>query len=335
MASFLEIVVQHLTQRVQSRESEDNMTRINGLDQGKAHGQVLVSKPPFKSDVSQGIHGLEDPRRVQSGVSAQDPRRIHSVYALGESLRQSTLGSVENKQESFQKPRLLAKPVAPMEDIQVIEDFSSDDEVIPVNSKMIKKALGDTPSVSTVNELKNILFAPDRVKCFPPEWIGKGFQFNNHPDMSYGLIQIKGGPCGLLAALQSHILRILISQQKPRDRLRPIAAHCEQALVFAIADILWNTNKTSAYLVLTTPGKGDLFNQLSLLRLYSLPDLQQAIKNNLKQFTSHSGDHHGIIQLLLSAILSRGVAQIRQDMDHQGNTLMGRHGYCTQVIPLI
>ena len=39
---------------------------------------------------------------------------------------------------------------------------------------------------------------------------------------------------------------------------------------------------------------------------------------------------HGIIQFLFSVILSRGIDNIKQDMDEPENKLMGRHGYCTQ-----
>ena len=39
---------------------------------------------------------------------------------------------------------------------------------------------------------------------------------------------------------------------------------------------------------------------------------------------------NGIIQFLFSLILSRGIENIRNDMDERDGRLMGRHSYCTQ-----
>lgn len=44
--------------------------------------------------------------------------------------------------------------------------------------------------------------------------------------------------------------------------------------------------------------------------------------------TENRGD--GIIQFLLSVILSRGVKQVRGDMDEWSEGVMGKHSYCTQ-----
>jgi len=42
--------------------------------------------------------------------------------------------------------------------------------------------------------------------------------------------------------------------------------------------------------------------------------------------------YHGIIQLLYSLILTRGIDTIKdEDMDESDVRLIGRHGYCTQV----
>eukprot|EP00198_Chlamydomonas_reinhardtii_P006027 XP_001695363.1 predicted protein [Chlamydomonas reinhardtii] len=43
-----------------------------------------------------------------------------------------------------------------------------------------------------------------------------------------------------------------------------------------------------------------------------------------------SEDGWGVVLLVMSAALSRGVANVRADMDEPNNSLMGMHGYCTQ-----
>ena len=39
----------------------------------------------------------------------------------------------------------------------------------------------------------------------------------------------------------------------------------------------------------------------------------------------------GVILFLLSVILTRGIQNIYSDMDRPDGTLIGQHGYCTQV----
>ena len=60
-------------------------------------------------------------------------------------------------------------------------------------------------------------------------------------ELAYGLIQTKGGPCGLLASLQAHIIKQLASKSSRSSRLRPIAHESEFALVNAMTDIIWQS----------------------------------------------------------------------------------------------
>jgi hypothetical protein len=39
----------------------------------------------------------------------------------------------------------------------------------------------------------------------PPSW-QQGFFFNSHPGLEFGLVQLQGGPCGVLASVQAHVL---------------------------------------------------------------------------------------------------------------------------------
>jgi hypothetical protein len=45
---------------------------------------------------------------------------------------------------------------------------------------------------------------------------------------------------------------------------------------------------------------------------------------------TNSSRSNGLVQFLLSLILSRGIENIRNDMDEREGRLMGRHSYCTQ-----
>ena len=42
----------------------------------------------------------------------------------------------------------------------------------------------------------------------PPSW-RQGFFFNSKPGLQFGLVQLQGGPCGVIAAVQAHVLAAL------------------------------------------------------------------------------------------------------------------------------
>ena len=69
-------------------------------------------------------------------------------------------------------------------------------------------------SVTPINlqnalDLKMIIFGSGK-SCFNNEWRRQGFYFSNHQALKYGLVQEKGGPCGLLASVQAWVLCFLL-----------------------------------------------------------------------------------------------------------------------------
>ncbi|KAI8928315.1 hypothetical protein BC831DRAFT_118215 [Entophlyctis helioformis] len=183
---------------------------------------------------------------------------------------------------------------------------------------------------------------PDQVRgrsWFGEEWLGKGFVFRDTIDLAYGLVQLKGGPCGLLAAVQAHVIKNLVNATAftcvANGRLRPTVTHARLALIQSIAEMAWQAGKHAnrAVIVITSAGvaSGDaLTDSLEYHTFTNYAATAGFIESHISQFMTHDGPSHGIIQLLLSLILSRGVDRIRQDMDTAEQTLMGRHSYCTQ-----
>lgn len=62
----------------------------------------------------------------------------------------------------------------------------------------------------------------------------------------------------------------------------------------------------------------------------SKSDLQEGIAKHLGQFNHDENRGNGLIQFLLSAIVSRGASQVKDDMDEWSEALIGKHSYCTQ-----
>ena len=187
--------------------------------------------------------------------------------------------------------------------------------------------------------LRRLVFGTATGRSFSQEWKRQGFFFCDLPEIEFGLIQLKGGPCGLLAALQAYILKFLLfqSEQPTSKALSPNGALRRLALRQALSEVLWRAGGhrcVSVALLAPSPHFGSNsgykcdqlteFLQVHLLR--SLEELNSFLEQNLNQFMHESP---GCILLLYSALLSRGLAAAEKDMD-SGSQLIGAHGYCTQ-----
>ncbi|XP_023777778.1 probable ubiquitin carboxyl-terminal hydrolase MINDY-4 isoform X5 [Cyanistes caeruleus] len=203
--------------------------------------------------------------------------------------------------------------------------------------QIVSKAI----DISLAKELKNLLFGSS-LCCFSEEWKMQSFTFNNIPQLKYGIVQKKGGPCGVLAAVQACVLQQLIFADSNRNKdtrcLQPSEAHRTKCLSLALADILWRAGDHEKALValpsgrqqFTPTGKYKADGILETLILHSATryeDLIGFLQQNIHQFEIGP---YGCILLTVSVILSRSINLVRNDFDVLTNRLIGSHGYCTQ-----
>ncbi|NXL30165.1 MINY4 hydrolase, partial [Glaucidium brasilianum] len=194
---------------------------------------------------------------------------------------------------------------------------------------------------SLAKELKNLLFGSS-LCCFSEEWKIQSFTFNNIPQLKYGIVQKKGGPCGVLAAVQACVLQQLIFADSNRNKdtrcLQPSEVHRTECLTMAIAGILWRAGSNEKAIValpsgrqqFTPIGKYKADGILETLVLHSATryeDLIVFLQQNIHQFEIGPC---GCILLTVSVILSRSINLVRNDFDVLTNRLIGSHGYCTQ-----
>ncbi|KYO47020.1 protein FAM188B [Alligator mississippiensis] len=195
--------------------------------------------------------------------------------------------------------------------------------------------------ISLAKEIKNLLFGSS-LCCFSEEWKIQSFTFNNIPQLKYGIVQKKGGPCGVLAAVQACVLQELIFGDSGRNSearcLQPSEAHRTKCLTVAIADILWRAGENEKAVIalpsgrqqFTPVGKYKADGVLETLMLHTITkyeDLTIFLQKNIHQFETGPC---GCILLTLSVILSRSIHLVRSDFDVATNRLIGIHGYCTQ-----
>ncbi|XP_058036206.1 probable ubiquitin carboxyl-terminal hydrolase MINDY-4 isoform X2 [Ahaetulla prasina] len=190
-------------------------------------------------------------------------------------------------------------------------------------------------------DLKTLLFGSS-LGCFNEEWKMQSFTFNENPELKYGIVQNKGGPCGVLAAVQAHVLQHLIFGDSSRNStvgcLRPSDPERIQCLILALAGVLWRAGGNERVVLTLTTGtqqftpagkyKPDGILEMLLLHfITTYEDLLMFLQQNIHQFESGP---HGCILLTLSVILSRSIDGVRGDVDVTASTLIGAHGYCTQ-----
>ncbi|NXN91998.1 MINY4 hydrolase, partial [Rhinopomastus cyanomelas] len=234
-----------------------------------------------------------------------------------------------------------------MKDVLELVDVEDEETTSEVNKnrdlstlytlQVVSKAI----DISLAKELKNLLFGSS-LCCFSEEWKIQSFTFNNTPQLKYGIVQKKGGPCGVLAAVQACVLQQLIFADSNRNKdtrcLQPSEVQRTKCLTMAIADILWRAGGNEKAIValpsgrqqFTPIGKYKADGILETLILHSATkyeDLIVFLQQNIHQFEIGPC---GCILLTVSVILSRSINLVRNDFDVLTNRLIGSHGYCTQ-----
>ncbi|XP_067824395.1 probable ubiquitin carboxyl-terminal hydrolase MINDY-4 [Heptranchias perlo] len=234
------------------------------------------------------------------------------------------------------------------ERLQIADIDDDDDELdevseIPLLSSLRKHHIDSKPiDQSLAIQLKNLLFGSSFC-CFAEEWKIQSFTFNELPDLKYGIVQKKGGPCGVLAAIQACVLQKLVfedvaSSSNETMELQPSNAQRSQSLALAIANILWRAGDRRRAVVALSTGRQQFIpagkykadgtiETIILNTLTNFKDLTTFLQQNVGQFEIGP---FGCILLTLSAILSRSIDLVKSDFDVPTSTLIGAHGYCTQ-----
>jgi len=170
------------------------------------------------------------------------------------------------------------------------------------------------------------------------------FHFHTAPGLEYGLWQEKGGPCGMIAAVQAHLLKHLLYGEQGRCDLKnkgQVNEKRRQALSLALSEILWRVGgERSAMVALhgaQEEGRGacrtssyrpdGLTEQLCVWRFDAEEALQEFMFENLHML--EHGLHSGVVSFFYSVLLSKGLDGITEEMDNKECTLVGKFGYCT------
>ncbi|XP_032381729.1 probable ubiquitin carboxyl-terminal hydrolase MINDY-4 isoform X1 [Etheostoma spectabile] len=246
--------------------------------------------------------------------------------------------------KSLPKPNVADLDVSEM----VLDDIDDDDDLRELSKVSFPRTVAEHSCAGrpmdqhTAMELKAVLLGSS-LNCFSVEWRNQGFTFLDTHDLRYGIVQKKGGPCGVLASIQAFVLKKLLfenfeSSNTGLQMLRPSNTTRRKCLVLAAAEILWRAGEGKQATIAINSRQNQftptghyksegVLEKITCFTVDNIKDLQLLLERHIDQFETGV---LGCILFTISAVLSRSIDKVRDDMDVPTTTLIGAHGYCTQ-----
>lgn len=188
-------------------------------------------------------------------------------------------------------------------------------------------------------------------------WLDQGFVFCDYPN--FGLKQGRGGPCGILAAVQAEIIKGMIesgagssdalsspssssssssasSSSTPLPDVPTLSSDEVEALFAnAIVKILSRAAEANNNILIVDyigPAGGfvTMHPDSKEIVVYSFHTDETAVQFVRERMLSSLQSPFGCMLFLWSLMLTRQLERLESDMDISDNTLIGRFGHCTQ-----
>lgn len=194
-------------------------------------------------------------------------------------------------------------------------------------------------------ELKELLFGT-RTGTFGEEWASQGFTFTKSNAVPYGLLQKKGGPCGVLAAVQAYMIKELLwpkgaTQDANPGDLQVDVPRRNAALTRALAFILWQAGDSKEVVVANPTGvnvtrsdghlaSDGIIDTLTLSTFKSKAAVQEYYSSCI--FKLQEENCSSCVTFLISVLMTHGLKRIREEMDDENSSLIGKHSHCNQEV---
>ncbi|XP_022258699.1 probable ubiquitin carboxyl-terminal hydrolase MINDY-4, partial [Limulus polyphemus] len=202
---------------------QQSLASSRNLDRSSVVSSDYMRKSSGKKDV-----GISQPYLLPSlKLENRDPSRVksserHSFVHV--KLEQPSNDSISGQQKvkghrvsSTDHDKVVNEGVGDLEVCDLSDAEIEEVSVAPATSMMCRPSYSGISRSITLSEamkLKQIVLGSP-FRNFNPEWHHQSFTFSNHKDLMYGLIQRKGGPCGVLAAVQAYIILHLVFGDVP------------------------------------------------------------------------------------------------------------------------
>lgn len=261
----------------------------------------------------------------ESPLATRPPSRQKNPYSEFESLKEGKVAKVSSPGYlADSSVSSITKSADGLEFLDIEEDI--DDELQNLDLISLRSRSKHTVrsnrklediSIADAIALREVVFGNATSVSFNPEWEQQSFTFNDSYELEFGLVQHKGGPCGILAAVQALIIKHLMEHNE--GNLSPSNAERQQVLKKVLASILWQAanyaggkkvvcvcsdsgrNKFQSSILYRNDG---ITEKVQYSRCLTLADTENCVQEFLPQLQSHMGK--GCILFLYSVILSRG-----------------------------
>ncbi|KAM6939406.1 putative ubiquitin carboxyl-terminal hydrolase MINDY-4 isoform 1-T1 [Lycodopsis pacificus] len=371
--SFIRREPEKKTSTTESTQRSRNNRIRRGMTAGpiaSTHQESNKKRPNRRLEVPQKLlRGEEENKQSRDGLLVTGVHQKSSESGLTEINSADRLGGqrelwsapervkTENSFEKVQQDKLkttnvksLTRPSVADLDVaeMVLDDLDDDEDLRELSKVSFQRTVaehsyaGRPMDQHTAMELKAVLTGCG-LNCFSVEWRNQGFTFSETHDLRYGIVQKKGGPCGVLASIQALVLKKLLfekveSSNTGLQRLRPSNTTRRKCLALAAAEILWRAGEEKQATIAINSGRNHftptgryksegVLEKITCFTVDNIKDLQLLLERHIDQFETGV---LGCILLTISAVLSRSIEKVREDMDVPTNTLIGAHGYCTQ-----
>ncbi|XP_051980901.1 probable ubiquitin carboxyl-terminal hydrolase MINDY-4 [Xyrauchen texanus] len=337
-------------------DTDSQKNRSSRIRRGIMAGPIASSsqecnrrRPARKASGSSSLITTEDCREATNWTNCLNitHKRSH-LSASFEGNRSLDSDEVERIPEGKPQHRLKSPAPSPKLDklhVQdmVLDDIENEESLCDISRTSMPELSLDRIAMDqkTSTALKEIIFGSPKA-CFTEEWKQQNFSFSETSGLKYGIVQKKGGPCGVLAAVQACVLQKLLfeesSNESPEERLQVSNVSRMNCLSRALAEILWRAGDMKRATVAINAGRSlftpigryrsdGILEMITSVTVETFDDLTLLLEHHVSQFEFGP---YGCILFTISVILSRTVEAVQCDMDVPTSNLIGAHGYCTQ-----
>jgi hypothetical protein len=189
--------------------------------------EALISKIVTKSQMFGELNSTSQEETLKIG----NENKIKKISTPSNDNRDSEVLTLSNEHDIFKKKEktIPKNPITSKTQQLKVEDISNEEAIVSNISKthQTKYSTKDKYKYQRFDqiEIQRLIFG--KPKQFPEEWKA-GFLWSDYID--YGLKQLKGGPCGLLAVVQAYLIKYIDFENVKTSR--------QQALYKALIDIL-------------------------------------------------------------------------------------------------
>ncbi|KAH9415315.1 hypothetical protein DERP_006409 [Dermatophagoides pteronyssinus] len=212
------------------------------------------------------------------------------------------------------------------DDAEMLDDIQSNNNNNRSINQSIDRMKFETKPIdhdTAVVNLKRILIG-NATMPIGPEWLHQYFEFDSiNPQLWYGLIQHKGGPCGVLASIQAFLFAEFFHWNHV-ENIENLDNYRKECLSRAIGNILWQIKRKDQSVIVAIENQQPVLDETKELRFDNITERLRIGQFESKKklfdflfqlFQQHSNFQIGCVSFVYSCILTRGIDEIQNDYD--------------------